>query len=80
MADKSTPVKVTEFLSPSSNDICIICYEDLERKYEGNAVKYGHKINLWKLGEKTNACLTIEDFLQCTLDQAKDLKCICRPA
>ena len=78
MADKSTPVKVTE--SPSSNDICIICYGDLERKYEGNAVKYGHKINLWKLGEKTNACLTIEDFLQCTLDQAKDLKCICRPA
>ena len=35
MGDKSTPVEVAEFLSPSSNDICIICYEDLQKMYEG---------------------------------------------
>ena len=74
-----TPVKVIQFLSPSSNDICIICYEDLKTKYAGKAGDHGHKINLWKLGEITNAGNTVEKYLQCKLDQLRDLKCICRP-
>ena len=31
IANRSTPVKVTNFLSPLSNDIYIICYEDLKK-------------------------------------------------
>lgn len=75
----NTPVKVTEFLSPSSKDICIICFVNLQTKYKGNAAKHGHRINLWKAGEKTEACHAVERFLQCTLNHSTDLKCICRP-
>ena len=75
----NTPVKVTEFLSPSSKDICIICFVNLQNKYKGNDAKHGHRINLWKAGEKTEACHAVEGFLQCTLNHSTDLKCICRP-
>ena len=41
MAD-DTPTKSVPFLSPSSDVICIICYEDLQKKYDNNAGKGGY--------------------------------------
>ena len=55
MAD-DTPTKSVPFLSPSSDVICIICYEDLQKKYGNNAGKGGYKINLWRQRNKTEAC------------------------
>lgn len=77
MAD-DTPTKSVPFLSPSSDVICIICYEDLQKKYGNNAGKGGYKINLWRQHSKTEACTVVEQFLQCSLDYSKNLKCICR--
>ena len=43
MAD-DTPTKSVPFLSPSSDVICIICYEDLQKKYGNTAGKGGYKL------------------------------------
>lgn len=75
----STRLKVVEFLSPSASEICMICYQDLQKKYDGKASAHGHKILLWKGSTKTEACIAVEEFLGYSVDRCKDLKCICRP-
>ena len=58
-----TPIKSALCLSPSSQDICILCGHDLKQKYKGNQVKHGHKIKLWTgEGRKTEACLNVEKY------------------
>ena len=37
-----------------------------------------YKINLWRQRNKTEACKTVEQFLQRSLDYSNNLKCICR--
>ncbi len=73
MAASDTPIKKLKFLSPSSNEICIICYEDLQIKYKGNAANHSHKILLSRAGKKTETCVAVEQFLKCSLEEVPSM-------
>ena len=45
----------------------------LEKKYWENVEKHGHRICQWRSDKKTDMCTIVEELLQCTLDQRKDI-------
>ena len=53
-----------------------ICKRNTVTLPEKEGINY--KINLWRQRNKTEACKTVEHFLQRSLDYSKNLKCICR--
>ena len=67
---KKTPVKITHFLSPSANDICILCHEVIN-------ISSNRRKLFCPDGTKSELCLEVEECLgesvKCT-----DFKIICR--
>lgn len=72
----ATPKKIIDFLSPSGDNICVVCGTDVKEAYNNPCDR---KLRLWgNDGSKTNACRMVEDHLRENLDPHTDLKIVCK--
>ena len=72
----ATPTKTFDFLSPSGDDICVVCGNDVKQAYKNPCDR---KLRLWGGdGSKTNICQMVEDHLPENLDPQTDFKIVCK--
>lgn len=72
----ATPKKIVDFLSPSGDNICVVCGTDLKEAYKNPCDR---KLRLWGSdGLKTNVCRMVEDHLRENLDPQTDFKIVCK--